>query len=78
MKTKYSEVTVLPDGRMDTKNAAIYTGFSEKTLAMKRCEGRGPKYIKLGKIFYFQKELDEWIESSSRKTSVPSTNIGAK
>ncbi len=57
------EVMMLPDGRLDTKNAASYTGLSEKTLAMMRCEGNGPKYIKLGRVFYFRNDLDEWILS---------------
>jgi predicted DNA-binding transcriptional regulator AlpA len=57
------EVMMLPDGRLDTKNAASYTGLSEKTLAMMRCEGNGPKYIKRGRVFYFRNDLDEWILS---------------
>lgn len=61
LKTK--EVTMFPDGRLDTKNSATYTGLSEKTLAMKRCDGTGPRYIKRGRIFYFKKDLDEWLVS---------------
>ena len=63
------EVTILPDGRMDTKNAATYVGLSEKTMAMMRCEGRGPEYIKIGRVFYFCNKLDEWIQGQSRKTA---------
>ena len=55
------EVIVLPDGRMDTKNAASYAGLAEKTLAMMRCKGEGPEYVKMGKVFYFREKLDEWI-----------------
>lgn len=55
------DVVVFPDGRMDTQNAAAYCGLSTKTLAMKRCDGTGPKYVKLGRIFYFQENLDEWL-----------------
>ena len=65
---KHLEVTVLPDGRMDTKNAAIYAGLSEKTMAMMRCDGRGPEYIKMGKVFYFQKKVDEWVQDRTMKT----------
>ena len=54
-------VVVLPDGRMDPQNAANYTGFSVKTLAMKRCNGTGPKFVKLGRIFYFREDLDTWL-----------------
>ena len=56
------KVRVLPDGRMDTRNAALYVGLSEKTLAMKRCDGTGPRFLKRGRIFYFQTDLDDWIK----------------
>lgn len=68
MNTESPEVTVLPDGRMNSKNAATYIGLSEKTLAMMRCEGKGPEYVKLGKIFYYREKLDEWIKSFTKKT----------
>ena len=57
------KVTMFPDGRLDTKNASTYLGLSEKTLAMKRCDGTGPRFIKRGRIFYFKGDLDEWLES---------------
>tara|TARA_R110000787_G_scaffold8607_27_gene29359 strand:+ start:9380 stop:9658 length:279 start_codon:yes stop_codon:yes gene_type:complete len=56
-------VVVLPDGRMDRKNAARYTGLSVKTLAMHACKGTGPRSIKRGRVFYFKEDLDEWIKS---------------
>ena len=62
------EVTVLPDGRMNTRNAAIYAGLSEKTMAMMRCEGKGPEYIKMGKVFYFREKIDEWVRERTIKT----------
>ena len=62
-------VRAYPDGRMDTKNTSTYTGLSEKTLAMMRCNGNGPKYIKRGRIFYFMADIDEWMNSQGRLTS---------
>lgn len=59
---KQIEVLVLPDGRVDTKNAAAFVGLSEKTLAMMRCSGKGPKYLKRGRIFYFVQDLESWIK----------------
>lgn len=56
------QVTVLPDGRLDAKNAAAYLGLSVKTLAMKRCTGEGPRFVKRGRIFYFKRDLDSWVE----------------
>lgn len=60
---QFIEVQVLPDGRMDAKNAARYCGLSEKTMAMKRCTGTGPKYIKPGRIFYYRTDLDAWLSA---------------
>jgi hypothetical protein len=28
---------------------------------MKRCAGKGPDYIKRGKVFYFKDDLDKWL-----------------
>ena len=67
LKTK--EVVFFPDGRMDTCNAAVYTGYAEKTLAMMRCNGNGPKFIKRGRIFYFQDDIDAWMNANGRVTS---------
>jgi hypothetical protein len=54
-------VRVLPDGRMDSNNAAKYLGRAPKTLAMWRLEGIGPPWIKCGgRIFYFKDNLDTY------------------
>jgi hypothetical protein len=55
------QVEVLPDGRMDTKNAAAYLDLSPKTLAMKRSSGTGPRFVKRGRVWYFRNDLDEWV-----------------
>jgi hypothetical protein len=52
---------IYPDGRMCAKVASAYLGLSVKTLAMKRCNGTGPRYIKRGRIFYYQRDLDIWL-----------------
>jgi len=67
IKTK--EINMFPDGRLDSKNAAIYLGFSEKTLAMMRCQGTGPEYIKRGRIFYFKTDLDKWVMKTGKRIS---------
>ena len=72
--TECAKVQSLPDGRVDTKNAAIYIGLKEKTLAMMRCGGRGPKFIKRGRIFYFLADLDEWLNSGGRLVSTAQKN----
>lgn len=63
------EVMLFPDGRMDTKNTSTYTGLSEKTLAMMRCNGNGPKFVKRGRIFYFLEDVDTWLNAGGRCSS---------
>ena len=62
-------IKMYPDGRLDSKNAALYLGFEEKTLAMKRSDGTGPRFIKRGRIFYFKEDLDAWISEATKVTS---------
>jgi hypothetical protein len=66
---KSIEVVTYPDGRMDTRNSSLYSGLSEKTMAMQRCNGTGPKFIKRGRVFYFQSDIDEWMNANGRMTS---------
>lgn len=57
-------VQMFPDGRLDRPNAALYTGFSVKTLAMYASAGTGPKFQKIcGRVFYRQEDLDAWLAS---------------
>jgi hypothetical protein len=55
-------VVILPDGRMNRKNAAKYLGLAEKTLAMHASRGTGPAFIKRGRVFYFRDALDAWLK----------------
>ncbi len=75
--TMTQAVTLYPDGRMDTKNSSTYVGLSEKTLAMMRCSGKGPKFVKRGRIFYFQSDIDEWMNASGRLTSTAQAKVAA-
>ncbi len=67
--TKTIDISIFPDGRLDVPNAASYLGLSQKTLAMMRCNGTGPKFIKRGRVFYFKEDLDEWLNVNGRLTS---------
>jgi len=60
------KVTMLPDGRMNTRNAARYLGVKEKTLAQQRFQGRGPRYVKPGRVFYYKEDLDAWLKRTGR------------
>jgi hypothetical protein len=72
---KQVEILVLPDGRMDTRSAAGYLGIAAKTLAMMRCQGTGPRFIKRGRIFYYQEDLDTWLGQAKRVTSTAQAKL---
>jgi hypothetical protein len=72
-KTRSVEVEILPDGRMNTTNASIYVGLSEKTLAIKRSNGTGPRYVKRGRIFYYKEDLDMWLKNARRVSTAQGT-----
>lgn len=69
------EVVMYPDGRLDVKNASSYIGLSEKTLAMMRCSGDGPKFVKRGRIFYFRVDIDSWLNANGRFTSTAQAHL---
>ena len=68
-------ILVYPDGRMNTDSAARYVGLSTKTLAMMRCQGNGPQYIKRGRVFYFKQDLDSWLNEGGRISSTAQSAI---
>src|SRR5450631_515083 len=63
------DLHILPDGRLDTRNAALYLGCSPKTLAHLRCSGNGPAFLKPGRVFYFREDLDAWLAGHGRRRS---------
>lgn len=65
MNPEAQRIMMYPDERMNTVNAARYLGISQKTLAMLRCKGTGPKFVKRGRVFYFKADLDAWLAEGS-------------
>jgi hypothetical protein len=59
------DVVILPDGRMDRKNASRYLGLAEKTLAMHASRGTGPNFVKRGRVWYYRDALDDWLKGDS-------------
>ncbi len=47
---------LLPNGRMDSNNAAKYVNRAPKTLAMWRSQGIGPGWTKVGGSLFYKKE----------------------
>ncbi len=76
LKVETVPVKMYPDGRMDTKNAALYIGLEEKTLAMKRSDGTGPYFIKRGRIFYYIQDLDAWLDECTKARSTAQLRRG--
>ena len=59
-------VRLLPNGNMDSNNAAKYLGRAPKTLAMWRMEGIGPEWTKNGgRIFYNKEALDAFMRGKA-------------
>ena len=75
---KQAPIHIYPDGRVDSRNAARYTGYAEKTLAMKRAAGTGPPFIKRGKIFYYIVDLDAWLQAHGKLRTTAQARIKAK
>lgn len=70
---------VLPDGRMAAREGARYLGVTEKSLANWRSDGRGPRFLKrMGRIWYRQEWLDEWLEKGDRVLSLVHAKPRAK
>jgi len=64
-------IFMLPDGRMDRRNAAAYLGLSVKTLAMHATRGTGPKFIKRGRVWYYKTDLDAWLGTPAPYVLIP-------
>lgn len=70
--TAVLDFLVLPDGRMNRRNAAAYLGCAPKTLAQYASQGTGPKFIKRGRVWYFKEDLDAWLRAGAvSSTAMP-------
>lgn len=56
--------------RLAVDAASAYLGLSTSTLNKMRCEGRGPRYLRLGaRVFYRKEDLDHFVLSSIVETT---------
>ena len=59
-------VRVLPNGNLDSNNAAKYLNRAPKTLAMWRMQGRGPPWWKCGgRVLYNKEALDAYLRGKA-------------
>ena len=61
-----------PDGRLSANDAAAFLGLSPKTLAMMRCRGDGPPFVKRGRVFYYEQHLQDWLQAGLAKSTAQS------
>ncbi|MGH8606662.1 MAG: helix-turn-helix domain-containing protein [Gammaproteobacteria bacterium] len=73
-----SQILEYPDGRMNTENAARYLGVTLKTLAMWRCAGTGPAFVKRGRIFYYRSDLDTWLRGGRAQSTAQARQNNAR
>ena len=66
---------LLPDGRMNTASAAAFLGLSVSTLATMRSKGTGPRFIRMGRIFYYRSDLEDWVQANPRVKSTAQARL---
>jgi predicted DNA-binding transcriptional regulator AlpA len=48
------------------EEAASFLGLKPSTLAAWRHQGRGPRYIKIGRsCFYLESDLEQWLDAQA-------------
>ena len=58
--------------RLSPKEASKYladqgVSFTEGSLAVMRCRGRGPRFHKLNRrVFYLQKDIDDYLSTAAQ------------
>ncbi|HEL4163321.1 MULTISPECIES: helix-turn-helix transcriptional regulator [Stenotrophomonas] len=62
--------TAIPPERFKGVEAAAYLGISKSTLEKMRANGRGPRYVRLGRqCFYRRTDLDAYIGGAVVETT---------
>ena len=61
---------------MTAKQGAAYLGLSVKTLAMKRWQGNGPKFVKRDGVFYYREDLDAWLRAARVSSTAQARKAG--
>ena len=73
---KGSDVIVHPNGCLNRSNAAKYLGIATGTLSRWACEGKGPKYIKRGRVWYRKEDLDAWLADGEVSSAAQARALG--
>lgn len=59
--------------------AALALGVAKQTLARWRCEGQGPRFVKIGRrlVAYRREDLDAWISARGAGSTVEARRSAA-
>ena len=48
-----------------------YLGIAQQTMNRWRCEGKPPRYVRLGRrVFYRSSDLSQWVRSQVRENTI--------
>ncbi|MEC7290158.1 MAG: helix-turn-helix domain-containing protein [Pseudomonadota bacterium] len=55
---------------IDTKQLAHRLGWSEVSIVRMRCQGNGPRFIKIGRsVKYRWSDVESWLETRERQST---------
>jgi predicted DNA-binding transcriptional regulator AlpA len=67
---------VMQDELFRSPLAAKYLTLSKQTLDLWRCQGRGPKFLKVGRaVCYRRSDLDQWLNGQVRHSTQEDRSI---
>jgi hypothetical protein len=62
------DISILPDGRIDIKNAAKLIGVKPKSLSVILHRAGMPPHVKiLGKIYFYYDDIVKWLKAYEKK-----------
>ena len=63
-------MSLIDDPKHITPKAAAYVSASPRTLENWRQQGKGPKYLKIGRsVVYLESDLEAWLQSQRRSST---------
>lgn len=55
---------------LNTRQAAEHIGIKETTAEIWRCYGKGPRYLKIGRLVRYRlSDLDAWLDQQARSST---------
>ena len=61
------EIEILPDGRLDVKNASKLIGIKPKSLTVMAHRADMPPCVKIsGKLYFYYNDIKKWLKSHKK------------